>query len=90
MDQDITLLQALEGFFASNPSQYYMLTDLKNHFTILRVDEIESEGINTEEFIIEIFESVEFEYVKGHYRFDFVANDRDYYIFPFDDGIVSI
>lgn len=90
MDQDITLLQALEGFFASNRSQHYMLTDLSGHFTILRVDYLELEAVNTVEFIIDNFTEIEFEYRQGDYRFDFVANDKHYYIFPFDDAIVSI
>lgn len=90
MDQDITLLQALEGFFASNPQTYYLITDLRNNTTILRVDDLDQQAINTEEFILDGFGEIEFSYRQGDYRLDFTSNGSEYYLFGYDEGVVSI
>lgn len=87
---EITLFQALQGFFESNEQTYYMITDREGYNTILRVDDKEEQATNTENFILYNIGDVEFGYRHGETRFDFTSNDKQYYLFGYDEGIVSI
>nr|WP_145401707.1 hypothetical protein [Paenibacillus xylanexedens] len=87
---EITLLQALEGFFESNEHTYYMITDRNGYNTVLRVDDLDEKAANTEDFILHNIGDIEFGYRDGETRFDFTSNDKQYYLFGYDGGIVSI
>jgi hypothetical protein len=87
------MLEELKKFYRQNDGTYYMITNREDHITILRVDDVGFEALNTKEFIEKnIGDVVDFSY-NGDDRFDFTIRscpNVNYYLFNYDSGIVTI
>ncbi|ALS22115.1 hypothetical protein [Paenibacillus naphthalenovorans] len=81
----------LKDFFKYNEGAYYLITDNTGYNTILRVDDVVFETVNTEKFIAEhIGEIEEYFYTDKDYRLDFTVKGKQYFLINYDDGVVSI
>lgn len=87
------MLEELKKFYKQNDGTYYIITNREDYITVLRVDDVGFEALNTKEFIEKnIGDVAEFSY-HGFDRFDFTIRSSpnvNYYLFNFDFGIVSV
>ena len=85
------LKENLKKFFKNNDGTYYLITDLQGYTTILRVDDLGFEALNTEDFILKDIGTVEKSfYSESDNRVDFTIKGKRYYLFNYDAGVVSI
>lgn len=87
------MIEELKKFYKQNEGSYYIITNRTDYITILRVDDLGFEALNTKEFIEKnIGDVLEFDYNCSD-RFDFTIRSYPnvkYHLFNFDDGLVSI
>mgnify|MGYP001297485527 CR=1 FL=1 len=87
----MNLLENLKQFYKNNDGTYYLVTDTVGYYTLLRVDDIGFEAVNTEEFVSKHIGTVENSfYSEGDNRLDFTVRGKRYYLLKFDNGVVSI
>lgn len=81
--------EMLKGFFSGNKQSYYLITDAVGYNTILRVDDLNVEHLNTSEFIYNHIGKVT-AYTKSYDEVRFEVDGKQYALIGYDSGLVSI
>lgn len=81
--------EMLKSFFDGNKQSFYLITDGVGYNTILRVDDLDVEHLNTGEFIFNhIGEVTAFTMNYDEVRFE--VDGKQYALNGYDSGLVSI